>query len=140
MIDTKCCSHLTKRSQSVHPFGLQNPTDCAGAPIISWSSIRFRGKISMGGKNWPLALMAQMLVTFPTCRTPLVAMTLPGTWTFVIPVSSMFHIFDSVKVCLFPQQTTVCLEKLRHFNSVEANGPRKVCRLWNSDTQVRVAG
>ena len=97
----KCSSHRTKSPESVHPLSLQHPIDCGGAPCMSASTMRFRGKISIGGTYEPTALIAQIkvtieprsaLVNFPTCCTPFVATTSPGFWTFVTPVSSMFQI------------------------------------------------
>ena len=103
---TKCCSHLMNKSASVHPLELAYPTDCGGAPVISVSTMRFLGKMNIGGIWEPVAFIAQMTVTVEprsplvillTWRTPLVATIFPGLCTFVMPVSSIFHIRDGVK-------------------------------------------
>ena len=65
----------------------------------------FSWEISMGGTNWLVASMADMIVTvvprspfviLPTCRMPLIAITFPGTCTLGILVSSMFPILDHI--------------------------------------------
>ena len=79
---TKCCSRFKNRLLSVQPLLLQTPIAPAGAPFIKPAIILLRGKIIVGGMYWPLALIAQTVVTvdprsaldiFDTCRLPSVA-------------------------------------------------------------------
>ena len=94
---------MKKSFAVIHPLGLAEPTQPGGPEEIKWDWKRFLGKTNIGGIVLPDALIATAKVTSvpfspdvtdPTCFAPLLAITLSGHCTVVIPVSSVFQISE----------------------------------------------
>ena len=92
---TKCSSHFKNKLESVHPLALQQPSDWGGAPLIKVSTIRLRGKIIIGGRWTPAALMAQITVTVWPRHLANLSCTFGGynlVWSMYIEYSGFIHV------------------------------------------------
>lgn len=95
---TKCWRKTRKSSSCIQPAPLAVPMQPGGPPLIMKGLNFFRGKMNRGGMLLPWALKAMVIsvplsaeVIAPSCFTPLLDTILSGTWTVVMPVSSIFH-------------------------------------------------
>lgn len=107
--DMKCWSHFRKASFVIHPLGVGKLMFSAGAPIIRWLFILFRGKIKSSRINCPYALIHSIRVHYdpslqmsflPIWHFPFIVITLSFSCIHETSVSWLLKIQDKRKKIL----------------------------------------